>query len=920
MKKRILSLLLTLCLLLPLLPLPARAATSGTCGDDITWRYSGNVLYLEGSGRMYDFNEHEAPWYSLGPINAMRIDDDITYIGDYAFEDNWNFYLREVDLPDSLVAIGDRAFLNWEDLTSIEIPDSVTSIGTAAFINCKSLEYVDFPDNLRELGAGAFRNCESLASAELPASLTVIQSQTFEICDNLRSVTMPGVTIIGDSAFSVCKQLSYIEMNSVTKIGDEAFSGCSALRDIEFPASLVEIGENAFRACGFTSLRIPASVKKIRASAFANLQRLETVKFLGAPPSTFVATAFDNSSAIAYYPSGYGWTQAVFSRFPNMDWRPYDAPPPATEPPETEPPVTEPPVTEPPVTEPPATQPPAPSGPVTSGSCGDNATWSFSNGVLTIRGTGEVWYGEPIPWADCQQNITSIVVQEGITELGDFAFEGCSAVTSVSLPQSLRIIGRCVFCNCTSLQSITIPQNVHTLESNIFLCYAPAHSNMDNPPYNGSLREVIFEGDCPTMARDTFGNATPTAYYPSYRNWPDHMIEDNWVAYGPSGPSATEPPVTEPPVTEPPATQPPATEPPAYGGVCGEDATWSYDNGTLTIRGSGQMQACRTWEDTPWANCYQSVTRIVIGEGITGIGASAFFDFDALTSVSLPSTLLHIGAQAFYGSDRLTTVTIPENVIKIWDQAFGHMDSLATVYFEGDAPEIIQDAFAESSPTMYYPRNCNWPAAVMAQFSNLNWQPYGTQPPVIEPPVTEPPVTEPPVIGPTIPTITGTYTTELVMYAEDLGVNAPDSILQATLTFGAGGTVSCTWEALDLTALRIFFHDMFVNAYYAMAYGAGITDIAEIERFCMESTGMSVSDYMDTLVTDQAMIESFTPAPTSGTYCHNADHSAILTNLPIMDVPSNPSVENSFFFDGNILYLNAASWDKPNYTFICTRK
>ena len=182
-------------------------------------------------------------------------------------------------------------------------------------------------------------------------------------------------------------------------------------------------------------------------------------------------------------------------------------------------------------------------------------------------------------------------------------------------------------------------------------------------------------------------------------------------------------------------------------------------------------------------------------------------------------------------------------------------------------------------------------------------------------PVLVPEPTDPPVA---LPTLTGTYTTDLIMPAADLGVSAPDSVLRATLIFGEDGSASCAWEAVDLTAFRIFFHDMFVNAYYAMAYGAGITDLAEIEQFCMESTGLSVSDYMDTLVTDQAMIESFTPASTSGTYSYNADHSAILTDLAIMDVASDPTVENSFVLGGGTLYLTAASWDKPDYTFVCT--
>ena len=178
--------------------------------------------------------------------------------------------------------------------------------------------------------------------------------------------------------------------------------------------------------------------------------------------------------------------------------------------------------------------------------------------------------------------------------------------------------------------------------------------------------------------------------------------------------------------------------------------------------------------------------------------------------------------------------------------------------------------------------------------------------------------TEPP--APILPTIHGTYTTDLIMPAADLGVSAPDSVLRATLTFTEDGKASATWEAVDLTAFKVFFHDMFVNAYYAMAYGAGITDINEIEKYCMESTGMSVSAYMDTIVTDEAMKAAFTPASTQGSYRYAPENKAIFTDLALMDVPADPAVESSFTVGNGTLYLNAASWGKPDYTFVCTAK
>lgn len=179
---------------------------------------------------------------------------------------------------------------------------------------------------------------------------------------------------------------------------------------------------------------------------------------------------------------------------------------------------------------------------------------------------------------------------------------------------------------------------------------------------------------------------------------------------------------------------------------------------------------------------------------------------------------------------------------------------------------------------------------------------------------------EPEPTDPNLPTITGSYTTDITMSAADLGVDAPDARLRATLTFTDDGKVATTWEAVDVTALQKFFHSMFVNSYYAMAYNAGITDINEIEAYCRASTGMSVSAYMDQFVPYDAIRLAFTPSATRGTYSYNADHTAILTNMAFMDVQSDPSVENSFVLADTTLYLTAASWGKPDFTFVCTAR
>lgn len=168
--------------------------------------------------------------------------------------------------------------------------------------------------------------------------------------------------------------------------------------------------------------------------------------------------------------------------------------------------------------------------------------------------------------------------------------------------------------------------------------------------------------------------------------------------------------------------------------------------------------------------------------------------------------------------------------------------------------------------------------------------------------------------------VAGTWTTDLTLSAAELGVSAPDSVLRATLTFTDEGKVNATWEAVDLTALRLFFRDMFVSSYYAMAYGSGISDIQQIEQFCMDSTGMRVSAYMDTIVTEEAMKIAFTPESTQGSYHYNSMQTAIYTDLAFISVPSEPEKENSFTVGGGILYLNANSWGKADYTFVCKAK
>ena len=107
-----------------------------------------------------------------------------------------------------------------------------------------------------------------------------------------------------------------------------------------------------------------------------------------------------------------------------------------------------------------------------SGKCGDNVTWKLEGDTLTISGTGPMFDYKSYngPWNSTRMDIKSIVVGEGVTTIGNSAFEGCSKVTSVSLPKTLTRIGGYAFDHCSSLKELSIPDGVTYIGGYAFSC------------------------------------------------------------------------------------------------------------------------------------------------------------------------------------------------------------------------------------------------------------------------------------------------------------------------------------------------------------------------------------------------------------------------------------------------------------------
>lgn len=273
--------------------------------SSVTWSFdsSSGTLTISGTGAMDDYsNYYVVPWYSYREaIKEIIISNGVTSIGDYAFYNCKE--LTSMIIPDSVTSIENNAFYGCSRLTSITIPDSVASIGSSAFEACEKLTSMTIPDSVTSIGNKAFSSCRNLTSVTIPDTVTNIGDRAFFYCTSLTSITIPdGVKTIGSSTFYNCTSLTSITIpNTVTRIGSHAFYNCNSLTSITIPDSVTDIGEQAFYCCsslksiaipngvtwilyrtfynctGLTSISIPNTVTVIGVGAFCNCKSLSSI-------------------------------------------------------------------------------------------------------------------------------------------------------------------------------------------------------------------------------------------------------------------------------------------------------------------------------------------------------------------------------------------------------------------------------------------------------------------------------------------------------------------------------------------------------------------------------------------------------------------------------------------------------------------
>ena len=376
---------------------------------------------------------------------------------------------------------------------------------------------------------------------------------------------------------------------------------------------------------------------------------------------------------------------------------------------------------------------------VESGSCGSNVTYTLdSDGLLTISGTGnmENWgrysddqgFQNNVPWGGSDwfgyddllslqrlQRIKRVVIENGVTSIGDSAFLDCTSLISVTIPDSVTSIGSRAFSLCTELPSVTIPDSVTSIGEIAFhSCTGLTSVTIGNGLT--SIERYAF-GECTGLTSVTIPDSvTSIGDYTFYNCWnlTSVMIPDSVtsIGYWPfelctklsdiyyNG-TALEWNQIEIISADTYLTGA-ALHLRVDGGSCGDNLTWIlYDDGLLSIRGTGEMNNYiddddYSFTDAPWSGSItntQRVKNVVIQNGVTSIGVCAFYGCSKLTTLTIPDSVTSIGGSAFDSCTGLTSVMIPDSVTSIGDDAFYNCKKLTMVTIGSGVTSIGGDAF-----------------------------------------------------------------------------------------------------------------------------------------------------------------------------------------------------------------------------------
>lgn len=600
---------------------------------------------------------------------------------DYVEEAPWADYveiIKWVVIEDGVTSIGDRAFYGCHQLLTAFLSEGLTKFGDYSFKNCSDLSFItSIPEGVVSIGTETFYGCEIFRGETIPASVTHIGEDAFRGCRYIKAIEVAP----GNTRYSSDDKGVLFNKDQTVLI----FAPNCELERYVIPDSVARIEKGAFSDFeDLTSVIITAGVTSIGESAFAGLSDLETIYFLGEVPE-FVGMPFEGVTAKAYYPeTKTSWTETARQTAGGaLTWIPYAA-----------------------------------DGTILSGTCGENLTWGLDyKGTLTISGTGEMAdyeYGNT-PWWDNRYEILSVVIREGVTSIGKGAFEACSYLENVTIPESVIAIGDYAFAYCYELTRIAIPASVATISNRAFIYCSSLTEIQVNPAnehYSSDAQGVLLNKNKTSLIVVPGGISGVYAI-------PSGVVEIRDQAFR-SCEKLTE-----------------VTFPASVASI-GSDIFYACESLT-TIRvasdnahySSDASGVLFNKNQTELIRAPQGISGVyTMPDGVISIGPNAFEECYYLTGVVIADSVAAIGRYAFGYVESLSSIMIPASVTFIGDFAFDGCNNLKEIWFAGSAPEFEDHEdgyqFYGVRATVYYPANDpSWTEDVKCSYKGfITWSPY----------------------------------------------------------------------------------------------------------------------------------------------------------------------------------------------------
>lgn len=560
----------------------------------------------------------------------------------------------EISIPSivngyTVKGIGDYAFWECKDLTSIVIPEGITFIGQGAFGSCKSITSLVIPDGVTSIGESAFNNCTNAVTISIPNSVRgdSFGDYVFAGCVSLTAINIPeGVSRIGSCAFRSCKSLEAVTIPSTVSIIYEfAFEGCTSLSSVTLSENMKYIGTSAFSGSCITSLTLPKT--------FTTSYSLNNISYSG----TDIGSISTLKKVIIH--KGVGSLYEVFRYCPNIETIIcYN------------------------------------EEPVNAYNCWKYAPYPV---LYVPEGSKEAYMADenwnkltivemkPLSFADvnvksiCVSNwdtdgdgeINQLEVAE-ITDLGQ-VFNNKTDISSFDEFKyftSLTEIGENVFTNCSGLSSIAIPGTVKSIANNAFVgCNSLTSVSVDN------------HVPCP-LASNAFPNRANATLYVPAGSKAAYSAADYWKEFK----TIVEIDASLMNITFADA---------AVKTLCVSKPEWDTN-------GDGELNMAEAAAITDLGNTFfnkniRSFNELQYFSGLSIVGEETFRGCRLLESVVLPQTVTTIDKYAFDYCEGLSNIIIPSQVTAINDGAFQDCSALSSIIIPSSVTSIGIGAFTSCS-------------------------------------------------------------------------------------------------------------------------------------------------------------------------------------------------------------------------------